>query len=72
MKMSGMKVLAVVLLVAAIGFAVWAVSGHTDAYAPAACGFLASAALFARKSALPIFFAQIRRQESEGKNGEDK
>lgn len=52
----------VVLLVAAIGFAVWAVSGHTDAYAPAACGFLASAALF----------AQIRRQESEGKNGEDK
>ncbi|GEM_PF-2267934 len=62
MKMSGMKVLAVVLLVAAIGFAVWAVSGHTDAYAPAACGFLASAALF----------VQIRRQESEGKNGEDK
>ena len=37
MKMSGMKVLAVILLVAAIGFAVWAVSGHTDAYAPAAC-----------------------------------
>ena len=62
MKMSGMKVLAVVLLVAAIGFAVWAVSGHTDAYAPAACGFLASAALL----------AQIRRQESEGKNGEGK
>lgn len=62
MKMSGMKVLAVVLLVAAIWFAVWAVSGHTDAYAPAACGFLASAALF----------AQIRRQESEGKNGEGK
>lgn len=47
MKMSGMKVLAVILLVAAIGFAVWAVSGHTDAYAPAACGFLASVALFA-------------------------
>ena len=62
MKMSGMKVLAVILLVAAIGIAVWAVSGHTDAYAPAACGFLASVALF----------AQIRRQESEGKNGEDK
>lgn len=58
MKMSGMKVLAVILLVAAIGFAVWAVSGHTDAY----CGFLASVALF----------AQIRRQESEGKNGEGK
>ena len=28
MKMSGMKVLAVILLVAAIGFAVWAVSGR--------------------------------------------
>lgn len=58
MKMSGMKVLATILLLAAIGFAVWAVSGHTDAYAPAAVGFLASVALF----------AQIRRNQSESED----
>ena len=60
MKMSGMKVLATVLLLAAIGFAVWGVSGHTDAYAPAAIDFLASVALF----------AQIRKMQSETKDGE--
>ncbi len=60
MKMSGMKVLATVLLLAAIGFTVWGVSGHTDAYAPAAIDFLASVALF----------AQIRKMQSDTKDGE--
>lgn len=62
MKMSGMKVLATVLLLVAIGFTVWGISGHTDAYAPAAIDFVASVALF----------AQIRKIQSGAKDGEGK
>lgn len=62
MKMAGMKVLASVLLLVAIGFTVWGISGHTDAYAPAAIDFVASVALF----------AQIHKIQSEAKDGEGK
>lgn len=57
-----MKVLATVLLLVAIGFTVWGISGHTDAYTPAAIDFVASVALF----------AQIRKIQSEAKDGEGK
>ena len=60
--MSGMKVLATVLLLVAIGFTVWGISGHKDAYAPAAIDFVASVALF----------AQIHKIQSEAKDGEGK
>ena len=60
MKTLEMKVFAVVLLVIAIGFAIWGVSGHTDAYTPAALNFIAAAA----------WLAKLRRDELCEEDGE--
>lgn len=61
-NISGMKTLAIILLLAAIGFAVWGVSGHTDAFVPATVDFLASIALL----------TQIRKLQTTAKEGDDK
>lgn len=50
MKMSGMKVLAVVLLVLAIGFAVWGACGQKESYLFASACFVISMALLANIS----------------------
>ena len=60
MKMSGMKVLGVVLFVLAVEFVVLGLSGQSEVYLPGAACFVLSMALF----------ANLSKMQSETKDGE--